>query len=163
MLRLILIALFLTAPRLAAAQFPEEIRPGTRVRVWLPEARRQQQAPERRQLVRGTVESTDGSVLRLNVSGAAGSLAIPRASIIRMDVSHGVNPIASAFENAAGGAIGGAITFALMNDPRRKGGPHYNRDWRAAGVGAEWGAGIGAVLGLLFPHEEWRRVYGRWF
>ena len=163
MRRLILIALFLAAPRVAAAQFPDEVRPGMRVRVWLPEARRQQQGPQRRQLVRGTVESTDGSVLRLNVSGAAGALSIPRASIIRMDVSRGVNPIASAFENAAGGAIGGAITFALMNDPRRTGGPHYNRDWRAAGVGAAWGASIGGVLGLIFPHEQWRRVYGHWF
>lgn len=29
---------------------------------------------------------------------------------------------------------------------------------RAAGVGASWGAGIGAVIGLIFPHESWRRV-----
>ena len=161
-MRLFFFVLLLALPSLASAQFPEEVKPGTRVRVWLPEARRQQQAPERRQLVRGTVESTDGSVLRLNVNGA-GSLTIPRPSIIRLDVSRGVNPIASAFENAAGGAIGGAITYALMNDPRRHGGPHYKRDWRAAGVGAEWGAGIGAVIGLIFPHEQWKRVYGRWF
>lgn len=161
-MRLFFFVLLLALPSLASAQFPEEIKPGARVRVWLPEARRQQQAPETRQLVRGTVESTDGSVLRLGINGG-GSLSIPRASIIRMDVSRGVNPIASAFENAAGGALGGAITFALMNDPRRRGGPHYKRDWRAAGVGAEWGAGIGAVIGLIFPHEQWKRVYGRWF
>ena len=162
MRNLILLACLLAAPHFAAAQFPEEIHPGARVRVWLPELHRQQQAPQQRQLVRGTVESTDGSVLRLNVNNG-GSLTIPRASIVRIDVSRGVNPIASAIENAAGGAIGGAITFALMNDPRRTGGPHYKRDWRAAGVGAEWGAGIGAVIGLIFPHEQWKRVYGRWF
>jgi len=161
-MRKVLFILLLALPSIAAAQFPEEVKPGMRVRVWLPETRRQQQAPERRQLLRGTVESTDGSVLRLNVN-RAGSLDIPRASIIRLDVSKGVNPIASAFENAAGGAIAGAVTAALMNDPRRHGGPHYKRDWRAAGVGAEWGAGFGAVIGLLFPHEQWRRVYGRWF
>jgi hypothetical protein len=90
-------------------------------------------------------------------------LAIPRASIIRLDVSKGVNRGASMIESAAGGAIAGAVTAALMNDPRRRGGPHYKRDWRAAGVGAEWGAGFGAVIGLIFPHEQWRRVYGRWF
>jgi hypothetical protein len=161
-MRKFLIILMLALPSIASGQFPEEVKPGMRVRVWLPEARRQQQAPERRQLLRGTVESTDGSVLRLNVNGA-GSLGIPRASIIRLDVSRGVNPIASAFENAAGGAIAGAVTAALMNDPRRRGGPHYKRDWRAAGVGAEWGAGFGAIVGLIFPHEQWRRVYGRWF
>ena len=163
MRRLILIAALLVAPRFAAAQLPAEVRPGTRVRVWLPEPRRQAQAPENRQVIRGTVESTDGSVLRLGLAGAGGSLTVPRASIIRLDVSRGVNRPASMIERAAGGAIGGAVTFALMNDPRRTGGPHYKRDWRAAGVGAEWGAGIGAVFGLIFPHEQWKRVYGHWF
>jgi hypothetical protein len=62
------------------------------------------------------------------------------------------------FERAVGGAIGGAITYALLNDPRRSGGPHYRTDWRAAGVGAAWGAGIGAVFGLALPSERWRRV-----
>jgi len=162
-MRNFLFLLLLALPSVASAQFPEEVKPGMRVRVWLPEARRQQQAPEHRQVVRGTVESTDGSVLRLNLNGAAGPVSIPRASIIRLDVSRGVNRIASAFENAAGGAVAGAVTAALMNDPRRRGGPRYKRDWRAAGVGAEWGAGFGAVIGLLFPHEQWRRVYGRWF
>jgi hypothetical protein len=163
MRRLILIAALLVAPRLAAAQLPAEVRPGTRVRVWLPEPRRQEPGPENRQLIRGTVESIDGGVLRLGLPGTSGSLTVPRASIIRLDVSRGVNRGASMIERAAGGAIAGAITFALMNDPRRTGGPHYKRDWRAAGVGAEWGAGIGAALGLIFPHEQWRRVYGRWF
>jgi hypothetical protein len=162
-MRLILLAFLLLLPCLAPAQLPPEVRPGIRVRIWLPEQRRQEPGPERRQLIRGTVESTDGSILRLNVPSTAGSLVIPRSSIIRLDVSHGVNRGTSAVEGAAGGAIGGAIIFALMNDPRRTGGPHYNRDWRAAGVGAAWGAGIGGVLGLLFPHEQWRRVYGHWF
>jgi hypothetical protein len=62
------------------------------------------------------------------------------------------------FERAAAGAIGGAITFALLNDPKRTGGPHYRTDWRAAGVGAGWGAGIGAVVGFVWPYERWGRV-----
>ena len=61
-------------------------------------------------------------------------------------------------ERAIGGAIGGAITFALMNDPARSGGPHYRTDWRAAGVGAAWGAGIGGLIGFTFPYERWHRV-----
>ncbi len=155
---LIVIGFFLAAPRLATAQFPADVQSGKRVRVWIPEATRQEQAPERRQLLRGTVESVDGGALRLRVPGTAGSLAIPRASVRRLDVSRGVSRGASMVERAAGGAIGGAISFALLNDPRRLGGPHYRTDWRAAGVGAAWGAGIGAVIGLAFPYERWHRV-----
>jgi len=92
------------------------------------------------------------------VPGTAGSLAIPRAAVRRLDVSRGVSPGESMIERAAGGAIGGAILFGLLNDPRRSGGPHYRTDWRAAGVGAAWGAGIGAVVGLAWPYERWRRV-----
>lgn len=155
---LIVVGLLLAAPRLVDAQFPNDVRLGTRVRVWIPETFRQEQAPERRQLLRGTVESVDGATLRLRVPGATGSFAIPRASVRRLDVSRGVSRGASMFERAAGGAIGGAISYALLNDPRRRGGPHYRTDWRAAGVGAAWGAGIGGVIGLSFPYERWRRV-----
>jgi hypothetical protein len=153
----ILLSLLLVVSSIGLAQFPAEVRPGARVRVWVPEADRQREGPYRRQLLRGTVESVDGT-LRLRVPGTAGSLAIPRASVRRLDVSRGVSRASSAVERAVGGAIGGAITFALLNDPRRRGGPHYRTDWRAAGVGAAWGGGIGAVVGLAFPHERWHRV-----
>jgi hypothetical protein len=155
---LVLIGVLLAAPRVANAQFPAEVRPGTRVRVWIPEMPRQEEGPNRRQLLRGTVESVDGGSLRLRIPGAASSLAIPRASVRRLDLSQGVSRGASMVERAVGGAIGGAISFALLNDPRRRGGPHYRTDWRAAGVGAAWGGGIGAVIGLAFPHERWHRV-----
>lgn len=154
----IAVAFLLTAPVVAHAQFPDEVRPQTRVRVWLPETNRQAEGPRGRQLLRGTVESVNADILRLRVPGGAGSLAIPRGSVRRLDVSRGVSRGASMFERAVGGAIGGAITFALLNDPRRTGGPSYRTDWRAAGVGAAWGAGIGAVTGLIWPHERWRRV-----
>jgi hypothetical protein len=154
---LVVIALVIT-PAYAVAQFPAEVQPGTRVRVWIPETIRQEQAPEHRQVVRGTVESADGSILRVRVPGTSGSLAIPRAMVRRLDVSRGVSRGASMFERAAAGAIGGAITFALLNDPKRTGGPHYRTDWRAAGVGAGWGAGIGAVVGFVWPYERWGRV-----
>ena len=155
---LIVISFLLAAPRLAVAQFPAEVQPGTRVRVWIPETVRQEQEPIHRQLLRGTVESVDRGMLRLEVPGTAGSLAIPRAAVRRLDVSRGVSPGESMIERAAGGAIGGSILFGLLNDPRRSGGPHYRTDWRAAGVGAAWGAAIGAVVGLAWPYERWHRV-----
>lgn len=151
------VGLFLL-PLVAAAQFPSDVQPGTRVRVWVPEPTRQEQPPERRQLLRGTVESIDGSSLRLRVPGTVNALVIPRGSVRRLDVSRGVSGGASMIERAAGGAMGGAILFGLLNDPKRTGGPHYRTDWRAAGVGAAWGAGIGAAVGLIWPYERWRRV-----
>lgn len=154
---LIAISFLLAAPGFASAQFPDAVKPGTRVRIWIPETTRQEEGPHRRQLLRGTVESVDGT-LRLRIPGTAGSLTIQRASVRRLDVSRGVSRGASMVERAVGGAIGGAILFALLNDPKRSGGPHYRTDWRAAGVGAAWGGGIGAVVGLAFPHERWRRV-----
>src|SRR5687768_5312557 len=146
------------SPATLHAQFPTDVQVGSRVRVWLPEEHRQMEGPVRRQQLRGSVDAIEADTLRLSVTGTFGTIAVPRTSMRRLDVSRGVNRGASAAERAAGGAIGGAITWALMNDPRRSGGPHYRTDWRAAGVGAAWGAGIGAAIGLLFPHEHWNRV-----
>ena len=147
------------SPAALRAQFPADVRVGTRVRVWLPEAYRQEEGPLRRQLLRGSVQAVAGDTLLVTIPGAVGPVSIPRLSMRRLEVSRGrpSRPV-SAVERAVGGAIGGAITWALMNDPRRSGGPHYRTDWRAAGVGAAWGGGIGAAVGFLFPHEGWRRV-----
>ena len=147
------------SPSRLHAQFPAEVQPGARVRVWLPEARRQGEGPARRQLLRGTLAGVAPDTLRLTVPGAVGVIAIPRSAMRRLEVSRGApSRPASALGRAVGGAIGGAVLWAQMNDPRRSGGPHYRTDWRAAGVGAAWGAGIGALTGLLWPHEGWRRV-----
>jgi hypothetical protein len=146
------------SPHTARAQFPAEVQPGVRVRVWLPEPNRQLDGPWRRQLLRGSVESLTPDTLLLSIPGTAGTVAVPRITMRRLELSRGESRGASALERAVGGAIGGAITYALMNDPRRSGGPNYRTDWRAAGVGAAWGAGAGAVVGLVFPHERWHRV-----
>lgn len=147
------------APPALHAQFPTDVREGVRVRVTVPEPHRQLEGPVRRQFLRGTVESLAPDTLHLSIPGAVGSVAIPRVVMRRLEVSRGrPSRAGSAIERAFGGAIGGAISWALLNDPRRSGGPHYRTDWRAAGVGAGWGAGIGAVTGLIFPHERWRRV-----
>lgn len=145
-------------PTALHAQFPAAVQVGTRVRVWMPEPHRQSEGPARRQLLRGTVQGIGVDTLRLMIPGAVGSVAIPRASVRRLELSRGPSRPAGAVERAAGGAVGGAVFWALMNDPRRSGGPSYRTDWRAAGVGAAWGGGIGALTGLLFPHERWRRV-----
>ena len=146
-------------PGLASAQFPEAVQTGTRIRVWVPEPYLQEQGPWRRQQLRGIVASVTADTLHLSVPGTDGTLAVARQSIRRLDISRGrPSRVASAVERAFAGAIVGAISVALNNDPRGSKWPNYGRDWRAAEEGAKWGAGIGAVMGLVLPTERWRRV-----
>ena len=144
----------------ASAQISDRVEPGMRVRVWVPEPWPQRDnAPWRRQLLRGTVASATADTLRLAVPGTEGTLSVARSSIKRLDVSRGEpSRVASAFERAIGGAIVGAISVALDNDPNGTRWPHYSRDWRAAEEGAKWGAAFGAVLGFVLPTERWHRV-----
>ena len=146
-------------PGLANAQFPDPVQSGTRIRVWVPEPYSQDRGPWRRQLLRGTVASLTPDTLRLSVPGTDGTLAVARASIRRLDVSRGrPSRPASAIERAFAGAIVGAISTALDNDPNGTRWPNYSRGWRAAGEGAKWGAAFGAVVGFVLPTERWRRV-----
>ncbi len=142
------------------AQVSDPVHPGVRVRVWVPEPWLQEdQSPWRRQLLRGTVSSITADSLRLAVPGTEGTLSVARSSITRLDVSRGKpSRVASAIERAFGGAIVGAISVALNNDPNGSRWPNYSRDWRAAEEGAKWGAAFGAALGLILPTERWRRV-----
>lgn len=142
----------------ARAQFPQQVQPGVRVRVWLPEPQQQREQPWRRQLLRATVNEVNGDILQLRVPGANGVLTVSRNDLRRLDVSRGTSRAASAIERAIGFAITGAISAALDNDPAGRRWPHYRRDWRAAEEGAKWGAAFGAVVGIVFPTERWRRV-----
>jgi hypothetical protein len=146
-------------PVRANAQFPASVQSGTRVRVWIPESRLQDQGPWRRQQLRGTVAVVTPDTLHLSIPGTVGTLAVSRYTVRRLDISRGrPSRVASAFERAAGGAVVGAISVALQNDPRNAEWPNYSRDWRAAEEGAKWGAAFGAVVGLILPTERWRRV-----
>lgn len=146
-------------PAVLAAQFPARVQPGVRVRVWMPEQYRQHDGPWKRLLVRGTVDAIASDTLKVSVPGAVGALAIPRSQIRRLELSRGrPRRVPSAFQRAFEGAIGGAISLALENDPYGSEWPHYRRDWRAAEEGAKWGALIGAAIGFVFPHEQWRHV-----
>lgn len=146
-------------PTRSDAQSAGPLQDGVRVRVWLPESYRQEQGPWRRQQLRGVLASATSDTLRVSVPGTEGTLAIARGSVMRLDVSRGrPSRPASAIERALAGAVVGAITAALNNDPSGERWPNYSRDWRAAEEGAKWGAALGAVVGFTFPTERWRRV-----
>jgi hypothetical protein len=154
----IAVTLLIASAATAAAQFDARVKPGVRVRAWLPEPHQQDRGPWRRQLLRATVSDVGGDTLRLVVPGTTGSVAIARADIRRLDVSRGTSRVTSAFERAIAFAITFAISTALENDPGSNEWPNYTRDWRAAGEGAKWGAAFGAVVGFAFPTERWRKV-----
>ena len=156
--RVITVMMLSAVSATAGAQFDSRVQPGVRVRAWLPERQQQENSPWRRQLLRATVSDVTGDTLRLIVPGTAGSVAVARADIRRLDVSRGTSRAASAVERAIAFAITGAIGTALENDPRSNEWPRYRRDWRAAEEGAKWGAAIGAVIGFALPTERWRRV-----
>lgn len=157
-MRVLILAACLAISSVAQAQFPDDVRAGTRVRVWIPEATRQAEGPNKRQLLRGEVEAVNAGSLRLRIPGSTGTIAIPRTAVRRLDVSRGVSRGASMVERAVGVGIASAITFALFNDPENASGPNFRTDWEAAGVGAAVGAGFGAIIGLIWPYERWRKV-----
>jgi hypothetical protein len=151
-------AIFVLSAVNAQAQFAERVTAGTRVRIWLPDEQRQRDTPWHRQLLRATVDGIANDTVQLRVEGTSGTLAVRRSDIRRLDVSHGTSRPLSALERAFEGAVVGAIGTALRNDPRNATWPHYDRDWRAAGEGAKWGAVFGAVIGFVVPTERWHRV-----
>ena len=120
---LIIIGLLVVVPRFAVAQFPAEVRPGTRVRVWIPEPARQEEGPNRRQLLRGTVESVDG--------GPSSQSA--RDNRLARDSAHFCASSRRQPRCIARSEHGRARSWRrdrrrdrvslLLNDPRRRGGP----------------------------------------
>jgi len=146
----------------ARAQFPADVQRGQRVRVWLPESYPQMNSPAHRQLMRGIVDDVAADTLRLSVPGAVGSLAIPRASIRRLDLSRGKpSRIASMLERGIGGAIVTGLVFAATNaiyTSNDNFATQYDSNWDAALAGAAWGGGLGAAIGLVWPTERWRRL-----
>jgi hypothetical protein len=150
------LALAIAAP--LRAQFPRDVAVGSRVRVTIGDQYRQGPLAPRQQWIAGTVTQLGGDTLYLRAPGTSGALAVPRASMRRLEVSRGApSRGASAVGGAVGGAfIGAAWAIALRQigwgelQPRSLG--------YAAGRGAAWGAGVGVVLGALSPSEQWRHV-----
>jgi hypothetical protein len=155
----ITLPLVLAAARPLAAQFPPEVAARTRVRVVLPDSVRQAWGPPREQWLRGEVASLAVDTLYLRLQGAAAPVPIPRAAIRRIDRSLGVpSRPESALRGAVSWAFLGALYWAALH-------ADVDDTSRALadrlGEGAAIGAGVGFVLGAIFPSERWRRVHLR--
>jgi len=139
----------------AAAQWPAEIAPSTRVQVRLPEAEFQAGAP-RGLRVRGRVTRLSADTLYLAVTDSVGSLAIPRSLIQQLHYSRGVpsRPL-SALTHGVRVGIGLALTVALLNELDDDSDLSFGE---AALLGGGVGLAVGGVIGALRPDERWHRV-----
>ncbi|MFN2563695.1 MAG: hypothetical protein ABR499_01620 [Gemmatimonadaceae bacterium] len=104
------------------------------------------------------VAAMGADTLYLKLQGAAGPVAIPHKMIRRIDRSLGMpSRPASAVQGAVGFALLGALYGVLFRTLEAE-------DWKdrsvgeAAALGAGTGAGIGFVLGAIYPTERWRRI-----
>jgi len=151
--QLIVILIVCLLPLQLAAQTTPAIDAGARIRVWTPEMRK----------VTGRVEARTSDTLVLQPDGQTISISIPLVSLIRIEISRGLqSPKSSAWRHAKWGAligaVPGAVSLALQHE-QVGGGSSVGK---AAALGA-WSGGlfgglIGAAFGAAHRGEKWERV-----
>ena len=157
-LALLLSGLLLGSATAAPAQQGEALQLGARYRVRLPRLPDVDgpQFPNGR-LLAGALVERRGDSLVLRPHPTTGSVAVPLASVERLEKSRGISRIASAVEGAVGAAVAGAL-FGLVLYEFDVRGSGYNTRWQAVGTSAGNAALGGFAVGLLFPAERWKRV-----
>ena len=125
---------------------PQDLIPGTRVRVTAPAL-----APK--PLI-GTVRTLSDDAIELAVKGRDDMISVPRASVIRLEVSQGRNRRKGALIGGAAVATVGIVWGAV--------GCHDSSDWNSwwcggilGGAGLVLGGGVGALVG---SGEHWNEL-----
>ena len=148
----ILFLLMLAYSLESVAQEPVQIVPGERVRVLAPGI-----SPDR---VVGTVVSLDADTLMLKDGGQIAPSKIPLTSVTRLDVSRGhksgagKGALIGAIVGAAGGTVLGIVFYNHPGDEGKQSSPLIVVPALASLVGA----GLGAIIGLPFKTERWKKV-----
>lgn len=150
---LALLALLTAAP--AAAQFPDEIGKGARVRLVLADSSARASS-QRKDFVVGTVTERAPDTLYLRLHNASGTLAVPRSTVRILDLSLGQAPkkeraITFAAQYGALGVLAGLGLRAMRESSTR------GSRSSAAVVGGLIGLGVGVYYGTR-PVEQWREV-----
>lgn len=130
----------------AEAEKPQDLAPGVRVRVTAPTV-----APG--PLV-GTVRSLSADAIEIAVKGREGTIQMPRASVLRLEVSRGRNRGKGALIGAATLATAGIVVGAV--GCRDSG--DFDSGFCAAvlgGTGLVLGGGVGALVG---SGERWTEL-----
>lgn len=132
---------------------------GARVRVVLPDSRRQAPLLPRQQAVIGTVAAVVGDTLVLAVPGTAGGLRVDRADLRALAVSRGVpGRPESALRQGVSTGVALALAFLFLHTGDDAGYRPFRSAGEAAALGGAAGFGIGAVFGAVSPSERWRNV-----
>jgi hypothetical protein len=149
--------LLLSGPTSVAAQlWPVPV--GARVRVW----------NERDRLsgvlsTRGILLAVSADTLLINEEWTESPLAIPTASVTRVDVSRGVIPRRTGIARGAKrGLLVGLMLSPLLVLERRKDN-HGAREWAenvlySTAVSGAHGAVVGGFLGTTLRHTRWERL-----
>jgi hypothetical protein len=138
----------------AAAQWPANLTPGTRIRVRLPEVQ-YQETLRRGHLIRGRVTALAPDTLYLAVTDSVGPLAVPRSLIHKVDLSRGV-PSRGANALRQGiiqGALSALMLVLIVELEDRQ-----HDTGEAALIGGGIGFATGAIFGALFPRERWKSL-----
>jgi hypothetical protein len=157
MMRLFLLVLLLSAPASLAAQaWPVPV--GARVRVW-----NEQDRLSGVLSTRGIVLAVTPDTLLLTEEWTESPLAIPTASVTRIDVSRGVIPRREGIlRGAKRGFVVGLMLSPLLILERRK--DHDGtRQWAenvlySTTVSGAHGAVVGGFLGTTLRHTRWERL-----
>jgi hypothetical protein len=140
-----------TVPRDRAV---DSVQPGARVRVSVASTFRQSVFSRRVERLRGTVRAVSPDTVYVELPNVAGAVAIPRASIRRVEISLGSSRRAGALQaGTIGAVILGLRMWVAHEDPRSR---RFPEAWQAVAVGGAIGFGAGAWLGSRWPRERWR-------
>jgi hypothetical protein len=127
----------------------QSLAPGMRVRILAPEV-----SPSR---VIGIVDHVGDDSLTLEVPGRSEPVLVLREKIVRLDVSDG--PRSRGVDAAIGAGIGAGIGAAGCALANRSGQGHFVSTGEVAGVCALFGAGLGALIGVIIPPgEHWKEM-----
>lgn len=113
----------------------------------------------------GTVYEVSENTLTVEVNASPGLIVIPRSQIHGVEISHGVNRGAGAFQGGAIGFAVGAVTGAVLglmaSTTDESDTWHFSRSsYAAIGTIVFGGVGLatGAIIGGTRGKEEWERV-----
>ena len=145
-------ALVLTGGPRAAAEQPEGVAPGDRVRVAAPQLWREP--------VVGRLLDVGPETLSLELPGGNGPEAIPRSAVTRLEVSRGRKSQAGRGA-LVGLAIGGAATM-LLTFGDYSSDVHGDPNLLAIGAAlAGGGAAVGGAIGWAIKTDQWEDVTQR--